>query len=294
MTTKEQLIEKAKNLAESENVADAYRQLGDLQKQWRSLGGDEESLYDKEMADKFYVYVDQIKAKKNEAFSSSEDVKRSVIERAKAALEEKNFKKATGIFNDLMSEWKAAGRGNKDVDDALWAEFSEIRDQFYANKKAYIENAEETRAKNKVEKEALIERAKEINLIENIKERSNQMAALMEDWKKAGSAGRDEDEALWQTFNTERKAFYAARNAYYDGLNKQFAERAEAKKQIITSARLNLARSEFTDEEIAAMKDLRKQWKEIGNAGKENEDALWNEFNTIMNNYFDNMRAYRG
>jgi len=292
--TKEQLVEKAKTLAESENIADAFRQLTDLQKQWRSLENEVESLSDAELGEKFYGYVDTIKAKKSEAYASSEDNKKSIIERAKAALEEKNFKKAGKIFNDLMDEWKSAGRSTKEVDDALWEEFSEVRNQFFANRKAYLENLEEVHAKAKEVKEQLIERAKEINALESIKEKTAKMAVLMEDWKKSGSAGRDADEALWQTFNVERKAFYAARNAYYDGLSKQFSERAEAKKQIITSARLNLARSEFTDEEVESMKQLRKQWKEIGNAGKENEEALWNEFNQIMNTYFDNMRAYRG
>ena len=292
--TKEQLVEKAKTLAESENIADAFRQLTDLQKQWRSLENEVESLSDAELGEKFYGYVDTIKAKKSEAYASSEDNKKSIIERAKTALEEKNFKKAGKIFNDLMDEWKSAGRSTKEVDDALWEEFSEVRNQFFANRKAYLENLEEVHAKAKEVKEELIERAKEINALESIKEKTAKMAALMEDWKKSGSAGRDADEALWQTFNVERKAFYAARNAYYDGLSKQFSERAEAKKQIITSARLNLARSEFTDEEVESMKQLRKQWKEIGNAGKENEEALWNEFNQIMNTYFDNMRAYRG
>ena len=90
--TKEQLVEKAKLLAESENLADAFRQLPDLQKQWRQQDSEVESLSDFELADQFYAYVDAIKAKKNEAFASSEDNKKSIIERAKAALEEKNFK----------------------------------------------------------------------------------------------------------------------------------------------------------------------------------------------------------
>ena len=41
------------------------------------------------------------------------------------------------------------------------------------------------------------------------------------------------------------------------------------------------------------MKALRNKWKEVGNAGKENEEALWQEFNDIMKRYFDNMRDYR-
>ena len=106
-------------------------------------------------------------------------------------------------------------------------------------------------------------------------------------------AGRETDDELWKEFSAERKQFYASRNAYYDNLKETFSQRTEAKKEIISQAKINLARSEFTYEEVESMKALRNKWKEVGNAGKENEEALWQEFNDIMKRYFDNMRDYR-
>ena len=67
----------------------------------------------------------------------------------------------------------------------------------------------------------------------------------------------------------------------------------EEKKELIAQAKIYLARSEFTDEEVAALKELRTKWKEVGNAGKDHENDLWNEFNTIVNKYFENMKFYR-
>ena len=116
---------------------------------------------------------------------------------------------------------------------------------------------------------------------------------LMEEWKKTGSAGRKDDDNLWQQFLAERKAFFARRDEYYDNLKETFAQRTEAKKELINEAKLYLARGEFTDEEVDAIKELRNKWKEIGNAGKDHENDLWNEFNTIINKYFENMRYYK-
>ena len=41
---------------------------------------------------------------------------------------------------------------------------------------------------------------------------------------------------------------------------------------MIKAAKILLANSEFTDEEVASVKALRNKWKEIGNAGRDNEE----------------------
>ena len=76
-------------------------------------------------------------------------------------------------------------------------------------------------------------------------------------------------------------------------MKETFAKRVEEKKEIISQAKLYLARSEFTDEEVNAVKELRNRWKQIGNAGKNHENELWNEFNTILDKYFENMKYYK-
>ncbi len=292
LLTKDELVAKAKELAESEDLGKALAEVRNLRKQWRKTGSEEESLYDKEMSDKFYGYLDVLNAKESQAVVSVEESKKALIAKAKEILNEKSFKKATAAMNELMDEWKGSGSAGKETDDALWGEFKAVRDEFFNNRRAYYDNLTEGFKKAKEAKEALIEKAKEINAMESIKEAGNAMNQLMDEWKKAGSAGRENEDTLWNAFNAERKAFFKKRNAYYDGLKEMFAKRTEAKKEIINEAKMYLARSEFTEEEKEAIKGLRAKWKEVGSAGKENEDTLWNEFNSILNKYFENMKYY--
>ena len=292
LLTKDELVAKAKELAESEDLGKALAEVRNLRKQWRKTGSEEESLYDKEMSDKFYGYLDVLNAKESQAVVSVEESKKALIAKAKEILNEKSFKKATAAMNELMDEWKGSGSAGKETDDALWGEFKAVRDEFFNNRRAYYDNLTEGFKKAKEAKEALIEKAKEVNAMESIKEAGNAMNQLMDEWKKAGSAGRENEDALWNAFNAERKAFFKKRNAYYDGLKEMFAKRTEAKKEIINEAKMYLARSEFTEEEKEAIKGLRAKWKEVGSAGKENEDTLWNEFNSILNKYFENMKYY--
>ncbi|MBQ1826841.1 MAG: DUF349 domain-containing protein, partial [Erysipelotrichaceae bacterium] len=72
-----------------------------------------------------------------------------------------------------------------------------------------------------------------------------------------------------------------------------FAQRVEQKKELIAEAKRCLANSTFTEDEVNAVKAIRTKWREVGNAGRENEEKLYAEFNEIMNLYFQNMRDYR-
>jgi len=292
--TKEELLQKAKELVESEDLSNILSQVRNLKKQWRRTGSeDDESYYDKQLSDEFYGYIDKLTARESEIFASVEEKKNDIINKAKALLVNPNYKKATVQMNELFDEWKEAGRADKEKDDELWEQFREVRNQFFANKKAYFEGLSETFSQNQAAKEALIEKAKEANKLENFKEITGIMNDLMEQWKQTGSAGRDHDDELWSAFSAERKAFFKNRNAYYEGLRQTFAERAEKKREIIADAKKCLARSEFTEEEIEEVKGLRARWKEVGNAGRDHEDELWNEFNSILNKYFENLRFYK-
>lgn len=290
--TREELLEQAKQLAENPDAEGAFFQAKQLRKKWGRVREEEESLYDKEMLDKFNEYLDKVIAKEGEAFESIEERKNSIIARAKELLSQTNIKKATEGMNNLMKEWKASGRINKEKDDELWEQFSGVRRDFFDKRNDYYKKLVEQYEQNKQTKLEIIEKAKEANKLDNFKEVSNIMDTLMEQWKKTGRAGK-EDDNLWKEFSQERKNFFNNRNAYYSSLKEQYANRVNQKQEIIEKAKRNLAISNFSDEEFEEMKDLRRQWREVGNAGRENENDLWETFNKIMTTYFDNAKYYR-
>ena len=288
---KEELIKKAKELAENPTVQGAIKAASELKRKWHT-DEEEESFYDKQKKEEFDSYIDSIFSKLGFSQSQAQDKKKSLIEEAKALLESNNEKKATNRMKELLNEWKLAGRAKKEDDDALWEEFKTIRDQFYENKKAKYEELMAGFEKAKNIKEEIISRAEEAVKGDNIKELTNKMNGLMDEWKKAGSAGRDNDDDLWKKFQAYRQTFFDKKNSYNEEMKSVYAKRVDEKKELITQAKHNLAISEFGKEEVEAMKELRQKWKEVGFAGKENEDNLWKEFSAIINTYFDNKKYY--
>jgi len=290
---KEKIIEELKQLLESqEDPSLAYSRAKFIAKKWGKVREDEESFYDKELADQFNDCMNKLAEKAGDIAVNTEERKLDIIERAKQAAEDSNFKKATDKMNELMEEWKHSGRINEEKDNELWSQFSEIRKNFFEKRADYYKNLKESYATNKQSKLDLIEKAKEILNMENISEAQKANNDLMDDWKKIGSAGYKEDDSLWNEFLTHRKAFYEKRDEYYDGMKKEFAKKYEEKKELLAQAKIYLARSEFTKEEVEAVKELRNKWKEIGNAGRDNENKIYPEFNEIINKYFQNKRDY--
>ena len=291
--SKEELLQQAKQLSESEDLSKALAKINDLKKKWRKTREEEESMYDKEMSEQFYAYLDKLNAKEDEIINAVKQNKQAIIERAKEIVQKANYKKGNSEMDKLLEEWKACGRSNKKTDDSLWEEFRNIRNEFFNNKKEYFDDLFKKFDENKNAKEDIINKAIEANKLTNFKEINSIMEGLMEDWKKTGSAGKENDDDLWKKFSAERKNFFNNRSKYFDELKETFANRVEAKKEIINETKKYLATSEFSEEEMNNVKQLRNKWKEVGFAGKENDDELYNEFNSLLTKYFDNYKLYK-
>lgn len=291
---KEQIIAQLQDLLNSDNPTEAYAKAKQISKGWKKVRDEEESFYDQEMSKKLNALMDELSEKAGVVFVNAEEAKNNIIEKAKKVIENNNFKKGTDEMKALLDEWKRSGRSeSKEKDDELWAQFNALRDEFFTKKNEYYDNLKETFKANKAAKEALIEKAKAILDLDNMKEAGEKANEVMDEWKKLGSAGHKTDNELWDKFLEQRKAYYVKRDAYYDSMKETYNKRAEEKKAIIAEAKIYLARGEFTEEEIAAVKELRNKWKQVGNSGKNNEESLWEEFNTIINKYFENMRFYK-
>ena len=287
---KELLVE-LKKLANSDNCDGLYKEIAQIKKKWH-FAKDEASYYEQELQDQFDLYLSKIYEKLNANSKDAKEKKEELIEKAKSLLNNENFKKNSPIMKQLLDEWKVAGRSDKETDDSLWEEFNSVRQSFYDKRQAYYDNIQKQFAQNEQAKLALIDEATKANEIEDIKTLTDKMNELMKSWKAVKSATKEKDDELWAKFNEQRQIFYKKKNSYIESMKEVWNNRANQKKELIQQAKHYLAMSEFTKEEIAAVEDIRKKWKEIGSAGREQENELWTTFSTIINKYLDNKKYY--
>ncbi len=285
---KKDLIEKAKSLNENEDLQAVFKEVSTLQKQWKRIPNYESAL-DEQLQQEFESYVDAIYAKRNDLYKKNAETKEGLISKVKGLLNTDNFSKATGEINELMQEWKKTGSASKDKDDELWAKFNEARQAFFDKKNEYYESLQAGFKKAAEVKEEIIKEAKELVDKTNWKETGEEFKALLAKWKEAGSAGRDNENRLWNEFNEHYQAFLTKRNAFFDELHEKQKDAAEKKQELIAKAKEILKSNDFSKDNTQIMKTMTAKWKEIGSAGKD-ENGLWNELRETVDGYFDGLK----
>lgn len=287
---REALIKEAEELDASLTWNELSRKITDLKRKWKRISY-WESAYEDKLAEEFDTVLDKYYAKRNEIYQNSQSLKQEVIAKAKELAACTNFNQATEEMNELMSQWKAAGSAGKE-EDALWESFNEARQTFFDRKRKFFEERQNQFDKAKQIKEELITQAAAYADSEDWQKTSEALRNLMNQWKAAGSAGRNHEERLWNEFNETCQQFYVRREAHYKELHEVQGENYTAKKELLEKAQGILDLKEFTKENTANMKDLNVEWKKIGSCGKEKEDRIWNEFRSVMDAYFAGLKEY--
>ena len=289
---KQKLIELAEELLKLENLDKRTEDLLFLKRQYKILlVRDEETFYERQLTERFNALYDELAKKEPKLNQSTYDEKKEIIELVKKLVDRKDIVKASRELDSLSLSFKKAGRCSKEQDDALWAEFREARDAFNEKKRAHFEELDKTNSERKAKKEDIIQRAKGLLNIKNLRESNEKMDALMEEWKAVGYAGK-EDEALWKEFSAVRKEFNQKKREHHEELLKLFEERAAKKEEMIKAAKKLLADADFSDEEVKKVRNMQKDFDKIGFAGKDKDDDLYARFNEVVKKYFEEKKFY--
>lgn len=293
--TKQEFIALVKELLAEENLDERNQDLQLVRREYKYIvNRDEETFFDQDETNKAVALFNELAKKEPKLLVSPLEEKKAIIEQARKLLDKKEILAANRELDKLNNDFRKVGRaGNKEQDDELWNEFRQIKDEFYAKKRAFFEELDKANEEKRAKKENIIERAKEIvNNIKDIRESNAQMDALRKEWKEVGYSGKG-DEHLWKDFTKVMDEFQEKKKERHGEMLKLFEERAAKKEELIKKARILLANSEFTDEEIEKVKALRGEYKAVGFAGKDKDDDLYQRFNEVIQKYFEEMKFYK-
>lgn len=288
---REELIEEIKKIDASEDWNSIYPQINSLRKKWRRIPN-MESAYEEKLVEEFEGYLDAFYAKRKEGYKNNQTLKEELIQRAEQLKDSTQFNDATNEMNELMEQWKAIGSAGKDTDDALWEKFNAARQTFFDRKHQYWEDLHEKFHNAKEIKENLIQQAAALADSSDWQKTGEAFHSLMDQWKAAGSAGREHEDRLWEEFNEHRQKFYSNRNAFYEKLHEEQNKKYEEKQKLVEQAKEVAEKAEYTKENTNFMKNLSNEWKAIGSCGKNREDEIWKEFRSIMDEYFEGLRNW--
>jgi Domain of Unknown Function (DUF349) len=111
------------------------------------------------------------------------------------------------------------------------------------------------------------------------------MAELLEEWKAAPHADRAVEAVLWKRLSAARNAFTKRRKSYFASLEAERESVRIRKEKLVEEAE---ALQDSTDwgPTTSAYRELMRQWKEAGRAGRDSEAELWKRFRDAQDKFF--------
>ena len=214
------------------------------------------------------------KAARDQARTEAHDLKeRIVAEAERLAVEATHWKASGERMRQLLEEWKAAPRGDRTVEAALWKRLSTARNAFAKRRKAYFSSLEEEREGIRSRKEELVRQAEELSSSTDWAATATAYRELMRSWKQAGRADRTAEDELWIRFKTAQDAFFAARSDVLDAKDRELREHVVVKEQLLAEAEKLMP---VTDARAAraALRPILERWEKAGAVPRDSQDRL--------------------
>jgi len=191
--------------------------------------------------------------------------KEELVERAEALKTSTDWGQTARAYRDLMTEWKAAGRAPREVDDQLWAAFRGAQDYFFAARDAVNSQRDQEFAENARAKDALIaEYDSQIDPAKNVDAAKAKLRELQDKWEAIGFVPRDQvrqyedkigalekrvadaEESNWRRTDPEVQARVDQFKAKVDDFTAQ-AEAAEAKGKTAKAEELRAQAAQWAE-----------------------------------------------
>lgn len=250
-----ELCEKAEALQDSEEWRKTTEALNALMEEWKQIGkvtsfekNDEvwsrfatarSKFFDRKRAHADEIQVEQEAnlLKKQELLAESRELQHST-----------DWGPTTKRMIALQQEWEAIGRAPRKQNDAIWQEWKASRDVFFQAKKAHFANFKNELDDNYRKKQALTERAEELQDSSDWHGTTDELSHLMEQWKSVGPVPRAKSNEQWDRFNAARRAFFKRKDADRDKRREHYKLKEEGR---LGQARLNLhdLEAELKDDE---------------------------------------------
>lgn len=213
------------------------------------------------------------RAERSAKVEESRTRKNAIVAEAEKIAAGKDWRNGANRLRDLLAEWKELPRLERSADDELWHRFSGARTTYTRARKAHFAEVSEQREGARVVKERLAKEAEALADSTDWGATATRYRNLMAEWKAAGPAPKDVDDALWKRFRGAQDTFFGARDAVNAKTDEEFAANAVVKEAILVEAEALLP---ITDLPAAkkAFRDLSERWDAAGKVPRDQIKTL--------------------
>ena len=275
---KEDLVVEAEQLAQSDQWRAAGERLRALVDTWKGLPRLDRTT-DDELWHRF-SHARSAFSKRRKAHFAHLDAQREesrrrkerLITEAQALSDSREWGATAARYRELMQDWKAAGRAQREHEEDLWSRFRAAQDVFFQARSQVFAERDAEQRENLTRKEELAAEAEKLLPITDLKYARGAFRSLNERWDAIGHVPRDAksriegrmhaveravqeaEEAEWRRSNPEARARAA-------GLTGQLQDAVDSLREQVEAARSagNSAKAAKLEQELSGRQALLDQ-----------------------------------
>ncbi|MBP5894903.1 DUF349 domain-containing protein [Streptomyces scabiei] len=229
---KDALVAEAEELAQSDQWRSAGERLRALVDTWKGLPRlDRKS--DDELWHRFSharsAFSKRRKAHFAQLDAQREDARKTkekLVEEAESLSNSTDWGPTAARYRELMADWKAAGRAQREHEDDLWNRFRGAQDVFFAARSSVFAERDAEQSENLKLKEELAGEAEKILPVTDLKSARAAFRSLNERWEAIGHVPRDARPKVEGRMHAVERAIQEAEEAEWRRTNPEARARA--------------------------------------------------------------------
>ncbi|TDR23103.1 DUF349 domain-containing protein [Flavobacterium cheniae] len=296
---KQQIIAKAKELLNEEDVMKAFRELQLLHRVWKEEIGPVDREHREAIWDEFSEITKQMHDKREALYAVARGketdnlaVKNEIIVLIEALGTEKidshsGWQAQIKKMEALREAFFKAGKVPAEETEETWAKFKNAVRAFNAHKNVFYKDIKHEQHENLTKKLELVEKAKSLKESTDFAATTPVMKKIQDDWKKIGHVPRKYSDSIWKDFKD-------ACNAYFDRMheakNAETGEEVEAfeKKKAFLEELKSFTLTGEHKADLDAIKEHIATWKTFGKVPF-NRRHIEGKFNKILDALFEKL-----
>lgn len=302
---KTRLCETAEKLNEEADVISAFQQLQALHQEFKETGPVAKELREEIWArfkaastavnKRHQQYFEELKQKEEENLADKtalcekiEAIDLTAIKTATA------WEAQTQQIIEMQKEWRTIGFAPQKMNVKIFERFRGACDRFFTEKAAFFKRLKEEQAQNLAKKTELCEKAEALKDSTDWKATADKLMQIQKEWKTIGAVPKKHSESLWQRFIGACDYFFEQKGKNTASQRGEEKENLQKKEQVIEKLKA-LLESDEEENKQDAVKELMKEWNEIGFVPFKEKDKIYKAYHETVDQLFKalNMSAAR-
>ncbi|MBS1680416.1 MAG: DUF349 domain-containing protein [Bacteroidetes bacterium] len=296
---KNNILERLRQLADSEDTEQSLLLFKDIQTEWKSVGpvpqAQLKSLWANynALVDRFYdqrsIYFElkELDRKKNL------ELKLELCLRAEQ-LAEKKIMEAVKELNELHNEFRHIGPVPIEEKETVWQRFKAASDKVYAKRDELVAGIQQELHDNFLKKEVINEEALTFTAFQStsIKEwnqKTKDILDLQKKWESIGGVHRAKTREVNKKFWSAFKTFFHNKSVFFKTVDEERLQNLKLKTEILNRA-VELKESTEWDKTTGELIELQQKWKTIGTVPEKQREKIFKQFKDACDFFFDKKR----